>query len=494
MRIAFGGVDHESCSFLPADTPLAEFLTPELYFDSAGLAKRSGDANTVIDGFLTTLRRHGVESVPLVWSHGPSGGQPTMATHEAMKKRLLEPLRKALPVDGVLLSTHGSYSVRGIDDADGDILKEVRQLIGPDCPIMTAHDIHCNIGQDMVDHATVLTVMETYPHTDMAERGAEAAELMVRTVRGEIQPTMAWRSLPLFWSAAHMISAEEPMRSAVDRLHQLEGEAGVLTASLGVGYQWADVHCAGASAMVVTDNDPAAAQDKADALARWVWERRDVWQRPSLSPEEALAQGEAIGKYPIILADQADNPGGGAPGDSTEILRLFIERGLRDAAVLYVVDPETVQQAKRAGVGNTVSVEVGGKSHPLCGPPVAVEATVAAVTDGRFVYDGPMWRNVEANLGDSVLLESRGVSIVLISTGVQPIDLAFSRTLGLDCRKLRYLCLKSTGHFRSGFEPIAGSIFNVDASGLLPQDFSKLPFKRLGRKIYPMDQDATLEI
>jgi microcystin degradation protein MlrC len=187
------------------------------------------------------------------------------------------------------------------------------------------------------------------------------------------------------------------------------------------------------------------------------------------------------------LADQADNPGGGAPADSTEVLRLFVEKNLRDAAVLYVVDPESVAVAKQAGVGATVRLQIGGKSDPLLGPPVSMTVEVMALSDGHFVYDGPMYAGRDEYLGDSALVRQDGLYIILISEMVQPIDLAFPRSLGLDCRRLRYICVKSTGHFRSGFGPIAGAIFNVDAQGFLTQDFKRLPFRRLGRKVYPME-------
>ena len=162
--------------------------------------------------------------------------------------------------------------------------------------------------------------------------------------------------------------------------------------------------------------------------------------------------------------------------------------------MLHIVDPETVKTALRAGVGKRVDLEVGGKSHPLVGPPVPMRAEVVAASDGRFVYDGPMFAGLEGDHGDSVLLRQDGVYVAVISRADQPMDLAFSRGLGMDCARMRYICVKSTGHFRSGFKPIAGSIFNVDASSVFTQDFSKLPFKRLGRKIYPMQPEATFEI
>ena len=275
----------------------------------------------------------------------------------------------------------------------------------------------------------------------------------------------------------------EVYRSAYDRVFEMENQPGVLVAGIGLGYQWADNPTAGASTIVVTDGDLAKARDLAETLGEHLWERRAEWQQQPIAPPDALDQGERIGKYPIVLADQADNPGGGAPSDNTEILRLFVSRKLQDAAVLYIRDPETVQKAKAAGVGAIVDVEVGGKSHELSAPPVAMQAMVLSLSDGEFVYDGPMWEGKTGHHGDSVLLKSGGIQIICISAMQQPVDLAFARLMGLECAKMRYLCLKSTGHFRSGFGPIAGSIFNVDALGVFTQDFGKLPFKRLGRKM-----------
>ncbi|MCH2373565.1 MAG: M81 family metallopeptidase, partial [Planctomycetes bacterium] len=213
MRIAVGGIEHESSNFSPTETPLESFFHNTRCASTEELRKRSGEANTIIDGFIKGLRDQGEELVPLIWSHAGSGAQPTLETHEAIKGHLLDALRLQLPVDGILLSLHGAYSVQGLDDGDGDILEDVRKMVGPDCPIIAVHDLHCNIGETMVRNATALIVEDTYPHTDMAERGEEAAEMMVRTVRGEVKPTMGWRSLPLFCAAAHMISAEEPMLS-----------------------------------------------------------------------------------------------------------------------------------------------------------------------------------------------------------------------------------------------------------------------------------------
>ena len=233
MRIAVGGIEHESTSFLSGATPLEAFFSYARGATIKELGARSGEANTIVDGLIKGVRENNAELVPLIWCFAGSGSQPTLQTHETLKGKLLDLLSSALPVDGVLLSLHGSYSAQGLDDADGDILKDVRALVGPDCPIMAVHDLHSNIGQTMVDNANALFIEKTYPHTDMAERALEATQIMIRTIRGENQPQMAWRSLPLFWAAPCMITAEEPIRSAIDQLLAMEKRPGVLSASLG---------------------------------------------------------------------------------------------------------------------------------------------------------------------------------------------------------------------------------------------------------------------
>lgn len=488
MRVAVGGIEHESCSFISTPTSREDFRSvPGCEFE------KLGDANNIIDGLVRGIRETGLEMVPLYWAHAGSGGCCSEETYRTLKEELFEPLRASLPVDGVLLTLHGSFSVVGLDDADGDILSGVRELVGPKCPIIAVHDLHSNISSARVRSANALIVERTYPHIDMAERGLEAARLMSRLLRGEVRPTMRFRSLPLFWAGTKMITGMPPMSQAIDQLSLLVKDPRVLTASISVGYQWADGPATGASTIVVTDDDGIAAQELADSLARWIWNRRATWQQEVLTPEQALEMGVHAGRYPIILADQADNTGGGAPGDSTEILRMFLNKDFRDAAVLYMVDPKTVTSAWQAGVGATIQVQAGGKSNPLLGPPVPMIAEVLALSDGHFVYDGPMWAGIHENLGRSALLRQGGVSVIFISEKRQPIDLAFARSLGLDCKSLRYISVKSTGHFRSGFGPIAGSIYNVDAIGLLTHEYTRLPFKRLGRSVYPLDLSATVE-
>ncbi len=493
MRIAVGGIEHETCGFAaPSLTAEATTLMSEARVWKYGEELRSlGDANTIVDGLVRGVRESGHELVPLLWIDANTSPPVTRESLECAIEDLLDRLRKALPVDGVLLSLHGAFAAQGVDDADGVVLSRVRELVGPKVPLMAVHDLHCNISPVMERAANVLVVERTYPHVDMAERAVHAARIMLRTVTGEVRPTMAVRFLPLLWSAARMIDAEPPMSDAVGKLRELDQRPGVLSASIGVGYQWIDNPTVGTSVIVVTDNDEELARRNADELAEWLWDRRSQWQREPLPPESALDQGEQRGKYPIVFADQGDNTGGGAAGDATEMLRLFIERKLVPSAVLYMVDPDVAAQAVSAGAGAEIDILIGGKSQPLVGPPVSMRVRVRAVSNGQFTYDGPMWAGVVGEMGPSAWLEQDGVHVVVISGRHQPVDLAFCRSLGLDCRPMRYLAVKSTGHFRSGFAPIAGSIFNVDTASALSHDFRRLPYTRLGRRMFPIDPNVS---
>ncbi|MCE9605337.1 MAG: MlrC C-terminal domain-containing protein, partial [Planctomycetia bacterium] len=283
------------------------------------------------------------------------------------------------------------------------------------------------------------------------------------------------------------VTAHPPMDEVLRRVPEIESRPGMLSLTIATSFQWADVPDVGASVIAVADGDAARAQAAADELGDWIWSERKRWYAPRVSVREAIAAGEAIGRYPIILADHADNTGGGAPGDSTEILRTFHELDLQDALLLYLVDPEAALAAQAAGVGSRIQVALGGKSSPVQGPPLEVEAEVVAVTQGAFAYDGPMYAGLTGNMGPSAWLRFGGVSVVVVTTREQPLDQAFARTLGIRCDAMRYIAVKSAAHFRSGFEKTAGSIHNVDARAILTHDWGTLPYRRRTRPVFPVE-------
>jgi len=451
------------------------------------ILQRFRDTNVQTGGFIAAADQYKFELLPLLRASAFPGGLIRRQDYDALKKELIDRLQAYGPVDGVLLELHGAMVVEGIDDGDGDIIAAVREAVGPDVPIGVPQDLHGNHTQWRVDVADVIVGYDTFPHIDMAERGKETAEIIVRTIRGEVRPTMAIHQIPLFWSTPCQVTAHPPMKEVIERLHEMEQRAGAISMTVATGFPWADVPDAGSSVIAVTDNDQELAQQLADELGGWIWQNRDRWYSPPVSVVEALEEGERIGRYPIVIADHADNTGGGSPGDSTEVLRTLLEKGLTDALVLYMVDEEVAQQAHAAGVGSRISVRLGGKSSPVQGEPIEAEAEVMALSDGSFAYDGPMFAGLTGSMGTSAWIKIDGVSVVVVCAREQPFDRAFARSLGIACAKMKYISIKSAAHFRAAFEPIAGSIHNVDAAGIHTHDFSKLPHANRKRKVFPVE-------
>jgi microcystin degradation protein MlrC len=241
-----------------------------------------------------------------------------------------------------------------------------------------------------------------------------------------------------------------------------------------------------ASVFVVADGDQHLAQAAANEVGDWIWEHRQRWYQPPPTIREGLAEGEKLGRHPIMLGDFNDNTGGGAPGDSTAILQTFVDLKLDDALLLYLVDLEAIDQVHRAGQGARLKLRLGGKSHPAQGAPVELEVEVVTLSDGTFQYDGPMYAGLTGNMGRSAWLRAGGISIVVVSKREQPLDPAFARSLGIDCTAMKVIAVKSAVHFRSGFERIAGSIHLVDAPALHSHRFETLSYKRR-QPMYPIE-------
>ena len=485
MRVAIGGISHESSTFTNVATTLDSFRERS-YLHGAEIVERFTGVNTPIGGFIEGAEAHGFEAVPTMLAEAFPSAPTPRSIFDRLVGELVDGIEAAGAIDGVLLELHGAMVAEGIDDAEGHILAAVRHLVGPDMPIVGQLDIHSNVSQGMIEAADVLIGRETYPEIDMAPRGRECADVLVRMVREGLRPTMALHQLPLVWGM-NQVTAHPPMRQAIEYLHQIEARPGVICGSIATCFPLADIPDMGASVYVATDNDLSLAQSCADELAAWLWERRADWQLAMPSTAEALQAAEGTGRFPVIFADRNDNTGGGSPGDSTGLLRTFLAADLQDACVLYIVDPEAVAACHQAGVGAVLDLEVGGKASPLQGEPCSMRAEVVALSDGRFLYDGPMYSGLDGTMGPSAHIRQGGVHVLLVNKREQPFCTAFSRTLGLDPKQMRYVGVKSAAHFRAGFESWAGQIQVISEPSVHDPADAKLAFKRLGRKLYPFD-------
>ena len=456
---------------------------------SAGpdILKTFRSTNTPTGGFIEGAAAHGFALIPTICAEPHPSGPAPRAVFDEILDEMLTGFRNAGPIDGVLLELHGSMVAEGVDDGEGHILAAVRDLVGPDVPIVGQLDIHSCISHQMIEMADVLIGRETYPEIDMAVRGRECADVLVRIRKDGLRPTMALNRLEMIWGM-NQVTAHSPMKEAIAELHRIEAQPSVVCGSIATGFPLADVPDMGSSVYVVTDNDQALAQRYADELAAWIWERREQWQLAMPRTADVLKEADAAGRYPVVIADRNDNTGGGSPGDSTGMLRAFVEAGLADACILYMVDPEAVAACQQAGVGATISLDVGGKSSPLQGEPVMMTVEVMALSDGEFQYDGPMYAGLKGQMGPSAHVRRGGLHVILTNGREQPFDTAFARTLGLDPRQMRYIGVKSAAHFRAGFEAWAGAVHVVSEPSVHSHDTGTLQFQRLGRKLYPYDK------
>ncbi len=486
MRVVTGAICHETSTFTPVATTWESYRNERFgYLHGDEIFTKFRGTNTPIGGFLDGAEKHGFELIPTVFANAHPSGPTPREIFDTILGDLLDGIVAAGAIDGILLELHGAMVAEGINDGEGHILGAVRELVGSEVPILAQLDTHSNVSQRMIEMADVLIGRETYPEIDQADRSRECADVLVRILRDGVRPTMALHQIPLVWGM-NQVTAHSPMREAIAELHRIEAQPRVICGSIATCYPLADIPDLGASVYIVTDNDPALAQRYADELGAWIWERRADWHIPMPSTREALAEAESRGKYPVMFADRNDNTGGGSPGDSTGMLQTFVDAGLEDACILYVVDPEAVEICKQAGIGTTLTLDIGGKASPLQGKPVTMSVEVVALSDGSFLYDGPRNAGLRGSMGPSAYIKQGGIHVLIVTEREQPYDTAFSRTLGLDPQQMRYIGIKSAAHFRQGFESWAGAIYAVSEPSAQAPAGSALQFNKLGRRLYPI--------
>jgi microcystin degradation protein MlrC len=490
VRLFVAMLSHETNTFSTIPTDRAQFEARHLHYGE-GLVEAFRGTGTCLGGMIAAAERRGARLVPSMAAAASPAGPVTRDIYGHARERILADLRAAGRVDGVLLDLHGAMVVEGIDDGEGDLIAAVRAQVGPDVPIAVTLDFHANLSEAMVRGADLLHGYKTYPHVDMGERGVEAAERLLDRAQGRIRPTAALRKPPLLPPLGGQATARGPMKRLYALAAEMERDPRVLSVSIFAGFPHADIPEAGLGVYVVTDGDPALAEALAERLARAAWDLRREFVHTGLPVAEAVRRALAAEGRPIILADMADNTGGGAAGDGTEILRELLQGGARSAVVACLWDPAAVQACVAAGVGRSVTLDVGGKVDDRHGAPLGVTGTVRTLSDGRFVHKGPMARGLPGRLGPTAVLDVNDVKVILVSFRGQTLDPEMIRFVGLDPLEHKILVLKSTIHYRAAFEPLAREIIEVDAPGLSSSNLARFDFRRIRRPMFPLDADAT---
>lgn len=484
MRLFCATLGTETNTFAPLPTGLAAFLGPD---------HDPRDTPTErLPAFASTLRvareRAAVEGWTVVEgmvAFAMPAGITTRQAYEHLRDRLLADLGAALPVDIVLLGLHGAMVADGYDDAEGDLLARVRALVGPDTVVGAELDPHCHLTALKCDSADLLVLFKEYPHTDIRERAVELLSLCVDAARRRIRPV---RSVFDCRMIAILHTTREPMRGFVDRLKALEGRDGVLSISIAHGFPWGDVPGLGTRVLVVTDDRRADGDALAERLGRELIGLRDALLPHYADADAAIDEALAFDGAPVVIADSADNPGGGAAGDSTFLLRALIERQVADAAIGPFWDPVAVSIAFDAGVGARLALRLGGKVGPTSGEPVDADVEVLALA--RSAAQDGLSGSRDA-LGDVAVVRTGGIRIVLTTRRTQAFGTDLFTQFGIDLATTRIVVVKSSQHFMARFGPIAAKVVYAETPGSVTVNFTSLPYRRARRDIWPFDARPT---
>jgi len=495
FRVLTGLFGHESNAFSKLPTRLENFQDYLLAFGDDIPAAIKG-AQIEPTGVLEAAAEHGWDLVWSVVGWATPSGPVARDAWDACTGAILDAAKTKGPFDGVLINLHGAMASVDYDDAEGELLKELRAVIGPDVPLAITLDLHANVTDLMTEHADIICAYRTYPHIDQVATSKRCAAVLDRTMKGEVTPVcVTARRDAIEGLDDGRTTTDNPMTTLLDRAASLENaDPGVLLVSIQAGFTPANLYEAGPTVCVTGDGDDPKFRAIAEEYMDYAWETRHFDSNTYLSVDETAAEirrllNEGTGKGPIVVADFSDNPGSGAYGDSTLMLEGLLKANLQNACFGTICDAEAAGILVAAGEGAEVTVDLGGKTDPAFGTPLHLNGTVTRITDGTYVAGGPRWKGVTHHLGPTAIFKVGGMEIVVASNRLQLTEVEAFTHAGIDPAKRDVVCVKSMQHFRAAFQPLAREVLICDAGALSTKDISKLPFTRLRRPIFPLDLD-----
>ncbi len=486
MRFVVTELKHETNVFSSVRTEIHSFHERTLFYGQEMFDALRG-TSTTIGGFVDAAKAKNIDLMPTVAADAMPSGIVTANAYRFLKQKALEGVKSAGSIDGVLLSLHGSMVVENVGNGEGNLTKSVRELVGPRIPIVCTLDLHATVTELLVQSCDALFGYDTNPHVDAYERAIEALNACIKISKGEIKPVKALRKPPMMPPTINMRTNEGPMVKIFERAYEMERHPKVVNVNVAGGFPYVDTRESGFSVVVITNNESDLAEKYAQELSDLAWSLRKEFLKPLTPVREAVRRAIDAKQGPIVLADVADNPGGGGSGDGTVILRTLLDMSADNVGFAVIKDPEAVAKAIETGVGGTLKTMIGGKTDSHHGPPIEVSGYVETLTDGAYVHKAPMGKGFRANMGRSAVLKVDGVELILAELKTAPNDPEIFRRHGIEPTEKKILVVKSRGHFRAGYEPFAKEIIEVDAPGLSSPDLKQFPYKNVRRPIFPLD-------
>jgi microcystin degradation protein MlrC len=488
-RIFLAGIFHETHSFTDDRTGIENFTIHR----GQALLDRIGDGSQV-DGFLTTAKREGWEVVPAATYLCGASGMVDHAVFEAFWDETKPVLAQAIAdgLDGIFLSLHGAMVTTELEDPDGELLTRIRAI--PEAqklPIFGVYDLHATLTQKMGELSDGLVCYRECPHDDTYDSAVRAAELLARCLKSGVRPRQHILVTPIVWPPTGTGTRDGPMYALEAAARRIERDVpGVLAVNVVGGYSFADVQDAGVAFGIITEGDDEAAKAALQQLADIAWEMRQGGIPKDYDLDEVLQGFVPNAKGPMLLVEPADNIGGGGPGDCTDVMRALLKHDVPGAGVV-IADAAAVAALASIPVGAHTTLAVGGKGSRLDPGPVTLEVELVSRSDGRFELEDLKSQIVVLgrmiDMGPTAVVRHRGLTILLTSRRLAPMDLGQWRSQGIDPEKLSVIGIKAAVGHRRAYDKIASASFTVKSRGPCTSDLTQLPYKHIRRPVFPLD-------
>ena len=492
MNVFVAGFHHETNTFAPSPADWAAFECGAgypAYSRGAAMLQKMRGTSVALGGFAQAAAEHGWTLVPSVWAGAMPSNRVTAAAFARICDEIVADLQRG-GFDAIYLDLHGAAVAEGADDAEGELLQRIRAVVGPRMTIVASLDLHANVTERMLSLTHAMSAFRTYPHVDMRETGARAAQMLARRsgTGARARPMHAER-VPFLLPLNAQCTLMEPAAALIRLIGELEAAHDV-ELNFAMGFSAADFAECG-PVLFGYGSDAGRVRDAVQRLHSEVVTRRAEWSIDLLSPNAAVDKAIALAQTasaPVVIADTQDNPGAGGDSNTTGLLRALIraragERLNGRVALGLLFDPESARAACAAGVGARLRLQLGRAvptwSGAFTDAPVTAEVEVLAVSDGVVPLHGPMTAGATAQLGASACVEVEGIRVLLSSAKAQMLDLDLYRYLGVEPADMKLLVNKSSVHFRAAFAPIASTILVAKAPGPMAADPGDLPWTKL---------------
>jgi microcystin degradation protein MlrC len=490
-RIGIGRIWHESNSFSASRTSWEDFLAYPGGLVVGEALLHQPDRADEITGMLDVFRRDGeVEPVPLIAVGMVASGAVTQDCVEVLSRMLREQLRIAGQLDAICFSLHGAMTGETIADLEGYFLQVMRDEVGESMPIVCSLDCHATVTRQMVELSTALTAYRTHPHTDYVETGRRAAEILISALTGKTKPVTRMQRIPMLCPDRGTVSS--PLDRLFEKFIAWDNLEGVIACSLCPAYPFQDVPEQGWTAIAVTDNDEQLAVRLVAELASNVWAaRHELLPEPMLSPVEALQKAIQMPGAPILVTDSADNVGAGARGDTTGILAALMET-YRDADGLVLAnftDAQVTEIAKTQAEGETITIDVAGKTDTRYGGPVKVTAEILCITAGQITDDGGFSGSPTLDAGVIVCLGIDNLRLVLTEHAIWGPQPSLFRKVGIEPFEAKIVVVKSGIGYKVTYRSVAKGIVDADCPGPGSRNVAHFDFEKIPRPMFPLDGD-----